>query len=53
MYFVFLGTHFLPNKETYVRYIVINYSLHHGVHCTTLLKCDMQQTEDINYHHLF
>jgi hypothetical protein len=50
MYFVSLGTHFLPSKETYVRYILINYSLYHGVHCTTLLKCEMQQNEDIKYH---
>jgi hypothetical protein len=51
--FLSLGTHFLPNKETYVRYILINYFLHHGVYCTTLLKCDMQQAEGINYHNLF
>ena len=49
--FLSLGTHFLPDKETYVRYILINYSLHHAFRCTTLLRCDVQQTEDIHYHH--
>ena len=53
MYFVSLGTHFFPSKETYVRYILINYSLHHGVHCTIILKCEMQQFEDIRHHHFF
>jgi hypothetical protein len=28
-----LGAHFLPAKEAYVRYVLMNYSEHRSVHC--------------------